>query len=54
MIAVLPAIAGLSGSSFSGPTFAAGFQTAMRTCAVLAMVAAAIAAYTIGSEPSDS
>ncbi len=47
MIAVLPAVAGLSGTSFEGPAFAQGYETAMRVCTLLALAAAAIAAMTI-------
>ena len=47
MIAVLPAAAGLSGTSFDDPTFAQGFERAMGICAMLALIAAVIAAITI-------
>ena len=49
MIAVLPAAAGLSGSSFEGPAFAEGYETALRICALLALAAAAVAVITIRS-----
>ena len=49
MIAILPAVAGLSGQGLSGPEFASGYQTAMITCALLAVGAAVIAAVTIRS-----
>jgi EmrB/QacA subfamily drug resistance transporter len=52
MIAVLPAAAGLSGTAFDDPTFAQGFERAMGICAVLSLVAAAIAAMTIRSPSS--
>jgi hypothetical protein len=51
MIAVLPVAAGLSGQSFDGPEFAAGYEAALRICAVLSLVAAAIAAATMGAKP---
>jgi EmrB/QacA subfamily drug resistance transporter len=47
MIAVLPVAAGLSGTDFSDPTFAAGFRTAMSICSALALIAGVIAAITI-------
>ncbi len=47
MIAVLPAVAGLSGQSFSDPGFADGYLVAMRVCAALCLVSAVIAALTI-------
>ncbi len=49
MIAILPAAAGLSGASFKGPAFAAGYETAMRICALLALASAVVAAITIRS-----
>ena len=47
MIVVLPAVAGLSDTSFGGPEFADGYQLAMRVCIVLSLVAAGIAAVSI-------
>lgn len=51
MIAILPAAAGLSGHGLDGPEFAAGYETAMIICALLALAAASIAAVTIGAKP---
>jgi predicted MFS family arabinose efflux permease len=50
MIAVLPAAAGLSGQDLQGPTFAAGYETAMLICALLSLGAAVIAAVTIRTD----
>ena len=47
MIAVLPAAAGLSGTSFEGPAFAEGYETAMRICSFLALASAGVAVATI-------
>lgn len=47
MIAVLPAVAGLSGIDFDDPSFATGFSAAMRICAVLSLVAVAVALFTM-------
>lgn len=47
MIVVLPAVAGISGQDFDGPEFADGYQLAMRTCAVLCLVAGGVASFTI-------
>lgn len=46
-IATLPAAAGLSGASLSGPDFAAGHSTALRISAGIAAVATAVAAITV-------
>ena len=54
MIAVLPAAAGLSGTAFDDPSFAGGFERAMGICAMLSLVAAAIAAVTIRSPNGQS
>lgn len=53
MIAVLPAAAGLTGTSFEGPAFADGYETAMRICASLALGAAVVAAVTIRSATNE-
>lgn len=53
MIAVLPAAAGLSGTSFEGPAFAEGYETAMRICALLALASAVVAVATIRTTASD-
>jgi len=54
MIAILPAAAGLSGQTLEGPEFAAGYETAMVICVLLALGAAVIAAVTISAErPTD-
>lgn len=50
MIAVLPAIAGLSGRGFDDPQFANGYRVAMQVCAALCLVAAVIAGFTIPSK----
>ena len=52
MIAVLPAVAGLSGFGFDDPEFANGYQLALQVCAALSLLAAAIAAITIRSKPN--
>lgn len=49
MIVVLPAVAGLSGKTFDSPEFADGYELAMRACALLCLVSAAIAGLTIRS-----
>ena len=54
MIVVLPAVAGLSGKTFDGPEFADGYQLAMRVCTLLCLIAAGIAAVTIGSEDAST
>lgn len=43
---VLPAVAGLGGTSLGGPTFAAGYPVALQAAAVLALAGAVLAAYT--------
>lgn len=48
MVVVLPAVAGLSGQAFDGPEFADGYQIAMRVCALVCLVSAAIAGATLG------
>ena len=53
MIAVLPAVAGLSGVGFDDPEFADGYRLAMRVCTGLCVVATAVAAATISSAPDD-
>ncbi|MEL6893226.1 MAG: hypothetical protein AAFP84_16660 [Actinomycetota bacterium] len=47
MIAVLPAVAGLSDLGFDDPEFAGGYRLATRACAGLCIAAAAVAALTI-------
>jgi hypothetical protein len=54
MIAVLPAVAGLSGQSFSDPGFADGYQVAMRVCVALCLVSAVIAGLTIPARPEQA
>ncbi len=49
MIAVLPAVAGLSGSGFDDPEFATGYRSALQVCAALCVVAALVGATTISS-----
>ena len=49
MIVVLPAVAGLSGTTFDSPEFADGYQLAMQVCTLLCLVAAGIAWVTIRS-----
>jgi EmrB/QacA subfamily drug resistance transporter len=50
MIAILPTAAGLSGGKLEGPAFAAGYETAMLICVLLALAAAAVAAVTISAD----
>lgn len=48
MIVAFPAVAGLSGQAFDSPEFSDGYQLVMRVSALLCIIAAAIAAVTIG------
>jgi len=52
MIAILPAVSGLSGEELHGAGFSAGYTTAMQVCAGLALIAAALAALTVPSSPN--
>lgn len=51
MIAVLPALAGLSGATFDGGAIADGYRTAMRICAGLALASVAVTVATIRPAP---
>ena len=52
MIAVLPAVAGLSGLGFDDPDFGNGYRLATQVCAGLCVAAAAVAVFTIPSSPA--
>jgi predicted MFS family arabinose efflux permease len=52
MIAVLPAVAGLSGLGFDDPDFGSGYRLAMQACTGLCVVAAAVAVFTIPPSPA--
>lgn len=54
MIAILPAVAGLTAQDLYGPGFSVGYAKAMQVCAVLALLAAPIAAFTLRTKPSQS
>jgi len=47
-VAILPAVAGLGGISFGDPAFAAGYSSALRAAAVIAMIAIVVAGVTLG------
>jgi MFS family permease len=52
MIAVLPAVAGLSGLGFDDSEFGDGYRVAMQVCTALCVIAAVVAAVTITSSPA--